>query len=336
MDSAASLALPPSPISEFDGVSESTLRQASSPFDNPDADLILRTSDEMDFRVMKVVLALSSPFFKDMFTLPQPGSSDRRGTSLSPMGSESIPIVSITESSVVLDPLLRICYPVESPRLHQQDIALIGDVLGAALKYDIDVAISYTRVCLRKHLASCSGDAVAAYAIACQFKLDDEARFAAKEYLKLPSPGPAVPQLALLSGMDYYYLLDYHKKVSDAVVSLFRKAEFLHTALVNLSSSNHPCLSGATEPYEWTDGKSIPYLTHKWWQSSRSVLTDALKIAPLSNEIIALATIAPHLTTSGCDHCKNRALLNWEETKSKIESAIRKEVSKVELTLTWR
>ena len=42
-------------------------RKAASPFDKPSADVILRTSDFVDFYVHKVVLSLASAFFEDMF-----------------------------------------------------------------------------------------------------------------------------------------------------------------------------------------------------------------------------------------------------------------------------
>lgn len=39
-------------------------------FDDPDADVILRSLDHVNFRVRKAVLSEYSSFFKEMFTLP--------------------------------------------------------------------------------------------------------------------------------------------------------------------------------------------------------------------------------------------------------------------------
>lgn len=44
---------------------------ASPPFDDPEADIILRSSDNVDFHVYKFLLSLVSPVFKSMFALPQ-------------------------------------------------------------------------------------------------------------------------------------------------------------------------------------------------------------------------------------------------------------------------
>ncbi|KAF9240590.1 hypothetical protein BU15DRAFT_73820 [Melanogaster broomeanus] len=45
---------------------------AASPFDHAKADIILRTSDNIDFRVFKLFLSLASPFFETLFDIPQP------------------------------------------------------------------------------------------------------------------------------------------------------------------------------------------------------------------------------------------------------------------------
>ncbi|KAJ7154121.1 hypothetical protein C8R46DRAFT_1118734 [Mycena filopes] len=42
-----------------------------APFDDATADVILHSWDGADFHVHRLVLSLASPFFKDMFALPQ-------------------------------------------------------------------------------------------------------------------------------------------------------------------------------------------------------------------------------------------------------------------------
>ncbi|KAI0943266.1 hypothetical protein AcW1_002475 [Taiwanofungus camphoratus] len=50
--------------------SKAEWRVAPPPFDDPEATPVLRASDSMDFRVYKL-LALTSPVFRDIFSLPQ-------------------------------------------------------------------------------------------------------------------------------------------------------------------------------------------------------------------------------------------------------------------------
>ena len=80
---------------------------ATSPlqhFNIPDANLIIRSSDSVDFRVHKSVLAIVSPFFEVLLSLPQPSDSE---------SVDGIPVVELSENSDVLNSLVSILYPVD-------------------------------------------------------------------------------------------------------------------------------------------------------------------------------------------------------------------------------
>ena len=47
------------------------MKSATTPFDNPSADVIIRTSDHVNFSVFNVILSKASAYFKDMFSLPK-------------------------------------------------------------------------------------------------------------------------------------------------------------------------------------------------------------------------------------------------------------------------
>lgn len=72
-------------------------------FDVPDANLIIRSSDFVDFRVHKQVLAMASPVFKDLLSLPQPPDSE---------SDDGLPVVNLFEDSELLHSLISIIYPV--------------------------------------------------------------------------------------------------------------------------------------------------------------------------------------------------------------------------------
>ena len=73
------------------------------PLDVPDANLIIRSSDNIDFRVHKPLLAMVSPFFRDLLSLPQPSDGEI---------VQGLPVVRLPESSELLNSLLSILYPV--------------------------------------------------------------------------------------------------------------------------------------------------------------------------------------------------------------------------------
>jgi BTB/POZ domain len=75
------------------------------PFDVPEASLILRSSDVVDFRVHKPVLSMASPIFKDLLSLPQPSESE---------SVDRLPVVQLPEGSELLNCLVSMLYPVRT------------------------------------------------------------------------------------------------------------------------------------------------------------------------------------------------------------------------------
>ena len=71
--------------------------------DLSDANLVIRSSDLVDFRVHKLVLVVASPFFKDLLSLPQPSDSE---------SVDGLPVVQLHENSELLSSLISMLYPV--------------------------------------------------------------------------------------------------------------------------------------------------------------------------------------------------------------------------------
>jgi hypothetical protein len=85
------------------------------PVEVPDANLIIRSSDFVNFRVHKPVLAMASPFFKDLLSLPQPPDSEV---------VDGLPVVQLSESSELLNSLISILYPVPTVMPNSYDKVL--------------------------------------------------------------------------------------------------------------------------------------------------------------------------------------------------------------------
>lgn len=155
-------------------VNPPAITDAGAPFDNPDADVILRSSDKADFRFFKLLLSLASPVFKDLFALPQvPDGNDTK---------DGLPIVQLTEGGRTLRMLLTMCYPmtvVDQPDTGPEKIADLRLLLNAAHKYDISKVVERVRVWIVTPLHMESSP-VMAYAIACQRNWEVEARVAAR------------------------------------------------------------------------------------------------------------------------------------------------------------
>ena len=70
-------------------------------FDVSDTNLILRSSDLVAFRVHKLVLAMVSPFFQDLLSLPQPSDSET---------VDGLPVIQLSEDSELLNCLVSMLY----------------------------------------------------------------------------------------------------------------------------------------------------------------------------------------------------------------------------------
>ena len=77
--------------------------RAPETFNVSDANLIIRSSDLVDFRVHKSVLAMVSPFFQRLLSLPQHSESE---------SVDGLPVVRLSENSELLKSLISLLYPI--------------------------------------------------------------------------------------------------------------------------------------------------------------------------------------------------------------------------------
>ncbi|KAI9064032.1 hypothetical protein FKP32DRAFT_590281 [Trametes sanguinea] len=157
-----------------------------SPFDQPSADIILRTSDLVDFRVHSPILIQASPFFATMLSLPQPrpqrsdvksegASSDATAPQAVP-DSDSVPVVDVSEDSATLELILRILYPIPKPKMDRPD--MLVSALRLARKYEME----WPKEILSERLVDVLRTpkmAIHVWAAACRTNLEDVARQAA-------------------------------------------------------------------------------------------------------------------------------------------------------------
>ncbi|PSR86944.1 hypothetical protein PHLCEN_2v5292 [Hermanssonia centrifuga] len=194
---------------------------AKAPFDNVKADVILCTSDDVQFYVWAIILAEASHVFRDMFSLPQPTTSS--GT----------PIIVLSEDSETLDVLLRLCYPVRDPSL--TDLTMLGKVWEAARKYELDEGAEIIANAVRSFLST---RPLHVFAIACGLGVEEESRLAAeawkasetfKSISSLEDPdtfertiagASYIPEMANLPSGAFYRLLSFLRSSPDSDISL--------------------------------------------------------------------------------------------------------------------
>ena len=212
-------------------------RYASAPFDDRDADLILRSSDNIDFRVSRFILRLASPFFASMLEIGQTqseasGEAQANGDQV----RDGCRVVPVQENGDTLDSLLRIIYPQKDPML--SDLVKVDAVMAAALKYEMEEAIALTGA---KLLSFKSKEASRVWAIAVRHGLEPEARMAADELNreKISVLDNCPPEMQEVHAGAYYRLLQY-RRLNGKVESDF---EFCHPPSSKPDSSSNNALS---------------------------------------------------------------------------------------------
>ncbi|KAI5987108.1 hypothetical protein EDD15DRAFT_1509838 [Pisolithus albus] len=189
---------------------------ALPPFDHVKADVILRSSDGVDFRVFRLFLSLASPFFETLFDLPQPSEEANADMEI----KDGLPVIPVSEGSKTLDSLLRFCYPCTlagDPVI--EDFREIINVLDAAKKYSLDAiqpAVCkslFTPKILEAHSLRC-------FAIACRARMQEQCDLAAKYTLREPLIPGWFKEIELITSTELLSLLTYHRKCSSAVQTL--------------------------------------------------------------------------------------------------------------------
>ena len=188
---------------------------AAAPFDHAKADIILRSSDNIDFRVFKLFLSLASPFFETLFNIPQP-DEENGGQEI----KDGLVVIPVTEDSKTLDALLRFCYPctlADDPSLEVLKDAM--DVLEVARKYSLDVIETKARKAIvnPKFLEA---EPLRCFAIAHRGRLREETLLAAKSTLMQPLIPSWFQEVELISATDLLSLLTYPKNCGEAVYAL--------------------------------------------------------------------------------------------------------------------
>jgi hypothetical protein len=182
------------------------------PLDVPDANLILRSSDLVNFRVHKPVLTMASPFFKDLLSLPRPSDSESI--------ADGFPVVQLSEDATLLNSLVSMLYHVHPgiPDSYEKVLHL----LAACQKYQMVQVQSYIRAEVNhgNFPVPVKTEAFRAYAIASGKGLIPEMEKAARLTLDHPMTFETIGEgLRLFQGSALRDLAHFRKRCSDNLVT---------------------------------------------------------------------------------------------------------------------
>lgn len=323
---------------------------------DPDADVIIRSSDSVDFRVRRTILAEVSAFFKQMFSLPQEESRITHDSSSNGVqGAAELPVIPVAEDEKALSLFLRcvsrltnqlsysqsvgltvpmyrarLCYPNANHSLsglteirsalqilRKYDVQRIPDAVGLALMFAVDEA------------------PIKVYAIACGYNFPAIANAAAKVTLRRPILAGAafisMEVLNLMTASQFNDLVQYHVSASRAASEVavswdwFEDPEDVHLPVRPSDACTCPYIE--IDAAEWIDK------VKKWVIQYQKEISDALKSTPdwdtATRDGKALARAAAAAGRSGCVHLDCSAEVEVEnllqfhaELRDEVVSAI--------------
>lgn len=326
-------------------ISTTTPTCGSSPFDHPEADIILRSSDSVNFRVFKLFLTLASPVFKTMFKLPQPAVGTNEDT------KDSLPVVSVQENSKTLDTFLRFCYPstlAEDPSL--ENLTDIKAILGAARKYSLDLI--ERKVC--QALASpkvLEAEPLRCFAIARNARLKHETITAARYTLRQPLIPTWFAEIDMITASDLLALLTYHKKCSIAVAPLLLNLDWVTSHYGSSSGCNWLVSEGSGMRFGYRDRDDskcpCPRSTEakftlwtnaplSWWATYMEETFELLKDIPSGGIVKSEAekTIR-EVRSGGCATCSAQVKANMEEFSDLFAFNVEKAIASIALEIDF-
>ena len=271
------------------------------PFDDADADVIFRSSDGVRFQAYRVILSKASPFFRDMFSIPQPQGDIPPKDSMHPN-----PVIPVSEHSRTLASLLRLCYPLSGETTAKADtLQEMVLVLAAARKYDIDCAYRVASISFSQSPLVAMHPAQA-FGLACKLHLEDEAREAALIHLRKPMSLVYLgPEMEFMDGREIHCLWQYHRQCADKGSSLARDFSWIERrdeqvwSWANTSTGDCRC---KTKVVRVSNGEN--WQAREWWTSYMERAREGLTKTPASTTVTALRILYPSIEKAGpCSVC---------------------------------
>ncbi|KAH9037152.1 hypothetical protein EDB84DRAFT_1481540 [Lactarius hengduanensis] len=284
--------------------------------DPPNADIILRSSDLINFRTNKAILSMSSPFFNDMLSLPQPSNDEV---------VDGLPVVCLSEDAETLNSLLMTLYPI--PFVVPNNYHKVLAVLAASQKYDMAGVQSSIRTEIenRGPIVLTGTEALRAYVVSSGAKLLPEMKTSALLTLHSPLTLEHLgDELPLFEGWALRDFVRYRKRCRDGLVLTLRS--FLDSTVMPSRLWVVCTIAGPNSVYmspqfpRWLRDFFSQHIT-----KMEETFTNTL-LNPSSIREEYLAALHAHISQWDCFNCAKAHALNGdtycEELKSKLAQVL--------------
>lgn len=300
-----------------------------APFDKPDADLRLQSSDAKLFAVHKTILSAASSFFRH-FPYEISSSDDDCSAGTTPI------ILLPSEDAQTVAAYLKMLYYLDLPNIQDFDIIR---VLEMTRKYPASAVTDRISIVI---LGSdiIRSDPIRYYALGCEYALPAVASLAARASLPMPLQ-TVVNMLARKCQPD---------APGRAYGALFRYRQ--HCILQAASAMDDNAISEMMLPpvrWAWKTCKQCPsslfatdeaaFVVTKWWKDyverAQAVLKDARSVD--SGLLTAAALVAPAMfQAEACAQCRKPAAVDMDDFIAQVSTKIEEKVSEVRVLHYFR
>ncbi|RDX54026.1 hypothetical protein OH76DRAFT_1057744 [Lentinus brumalis] len=247
------------------------------PFTSIDgADVILRTTDSVDFFVHRTIINFASPTFFDTLVQERTMSEERD------QDVEHRAVHLVSEDSDVLDVLLRMCYPVEHPHIASAEVYL--DVAFAAHRYQFR---KVEQTLLKSWSEYSKGAPLRFYFAAVQCGWQAEAKACALQLVTTLSPGDMdnayVPEMEAASSVPYRHLISYAQACRKAAKTDFQLSDLPGRRCPFPSNCHirYPTTVSTSTPPFWLSSHLNAVKIDLATKSSTDILTSHIKLATI-------------------------------------------------------
>ncbi|KZP05743.1 hypothetical protein FIBSPDRAFT_343476 [Athelia psychrophila] len=319
---------------------------AEAPFNDAEADIILRSSDNVEFRVLKLFLSRASSFFRNMFDLPQGAASGDQEM------RDKIPVIAMAESASVVKHVLQCCYPLAAVGgITFESVVEIYKLLEAAQKYDMAGVDAIARCAIGPMSGLMINYPFEVYALAAEYKWEEEVRVAARKCLHNGPPWsyPSSQIMESVSGAILRRLDRYFTRCTDAAKSTVHAVEWprIYGALCDCP---HCKQTGSTRvgidtyninrPIRSPGSTQRVYLNHNGWPNNHWAvylreIGDFLGQRPRGSTALDPNLMNKAIIGSvGCESCLNKlsgVISMMRDMATHLEAEIDKAVDNVKL-----
>ncbi|KZV70851.1 hypothetical protein PENSPDRAFT_651154 [Peniophora sp. CONT] len=317
-------------------------REFGPPFIAADADIILRSTDSVDFKAHRQVLRIASPVFADMFTLPEGPSRivPDQGIFMLDEHKDGLVVVYMPEDEKALHLLLFYCYPLLEPIPEIKDLEELAVAARIVNKYQLTRRPEHAELLLRFVKQS----PYRAYAMALTYRMPLAARKAARETVALRDvPAELSPEFNSLTAFDVLRLENFRKECIQEMKAIMNnfswmtRADFPFatrpdptTVVPNPNAGEIFCGNPAC-PTLHSQGmymsiilrNGVRILCKPWLETYLRTLSRDFAAHPVTSAATDFNTILPaYLAAANCERCTNAVKVSLPAFGNKIAAKI--------------